>query len=216
MKIKEEAIKAFIWTVISYFLSSKFNFAEFFSFIPNDRKIEVNLLFYTAIMSIVIDLVFIFFSNIKNDIEIIVYKKNGEKNLNINPNIIFSNTNVAEVFLNITVTGKIKKNSELKMIISLPEWIEPQCNVQRRENGIYEYNLIDILGIPNSTQRVSYTQVEKFPMIANINSKTEMREADVKISFEIEKKYNLFKCLLYNFKSNFFIVKIGGNSKSDN
>lgn len=61
MKIKEEAIKAFIWTVISYFLSSKFNFAEFFSFIPNDRKIEVNLLFYTAIMSIFIDLVFIFF-----------------------------------------------------------------------------------------------------------------------------------------------------------
>lgn len=183
------------------FLNKFLNFSNLFSFIPDNYKMEVNVLFYNTTFNFFIDKLI---NNYKTIIRVIAYKRGEEENINSIPEITLNSSGVTEIKLKFYIEGKnVETLKKFNLILTLPNWIQTQSNVTQRPDKSYEYNIGKLLEIDNISAEIKdYKQVVSLPLIGFSNG----NEKDFKVIMDLEKK--IFLKFLCKFERNSFVVKI--------
>lgn len=152
-----------ISSMITFFSLKTFNVAAYIPFIPTEDQKDFNLTFYTAVISIL----FIGIKNLigkalewwyKNNIVLIVHRRNETPNKEYTPEIIFNNQ-VAEFSLTIKIKGNYKKLENMNIRIQLPVWADFQPKNNIVKNGdFHEIKIKDLITF-NNGKPVNYTRV---------------------------------------------------------
>ena len=101
-----ECLKPAITVLIAFYINRFFDFSTLFSFIPLDKKIEVNIVIYTTILNILIDMLLKLIP--QKSLEITAYKKGQEPDITCVPEIFLNKkSNIAEVKLEFKIEAKI-------------------------------------------------------------------------------------------------------------
>lgn len=152
-----------ISSMITFFSLKTFNLAAYLPFISIEDQKDFNLTCYTAGVSIL----FIVAKNLlekvlkwlnKNNIILIVHRRNETPDKNCIPEIIFNNQ-VAEFNLTIKIKGNYEKLENMSIIIQLPDWADFQPKNNIVKNGdFYEIKIKDLITF-NNGKPVDYTTV---------------------------------------------------------
>lgn len=148
-----------ISSMITFFSLKTFNIATYIPFIPIENQKDFNLTFYTAVISIL----FIRVKNLigkalewwyKNNIVLIVHRRNETPNENYIPEIIFNNQ-VAEFSLTIKIKGNYEKLENMSIRIQLPIWadFQPKNNIVKND-VFYEIKIKDLITSNNGGKPV--------------------------------------------------------------
>ena len=207
MKIIEYLIPIIV-IIIEFLFNKIYYFSILFPFIPMDKKIEFNVVVYTAILNILFNKLLnkfsYFWDKFSVNLEIIAYKKGQEPDITCVPEIILNKrSNVAEVKLEFKIKANINQLKKMKLILNLPGWAQPQANILQRPDGSYEYEISVLTGVNSSTTIVKTTLSENIPLIGNLSG----REKDIDIILKVEKPFYYMKPF-HKIKSNSFKLKI--------
>ena len=124
---------------IAYFLKSYFNILDglldALNFIPTDKKDDIYLLIYVAILNLILK----FIGKLKNkiveenilNIEIISFNKRDSISINNNPTILINRDFIGEINLKVVIFGKLK---ETKIVFKFPNWVEVQSSYFKKLN----------------------------------------------------------------------------------
>ena len=190
----------------AFYLNGIYNFFNNFPFITTDRKLEFNVALYSIILDIVFDFLLKkiknFFAKYQTNIEIIAYKKDENPDITHIPEIKLNSTGVTEIKLNFNIEGNINTLKKIKLILNLPNWIQPQSNITQNSDGSYEYIVGDLTGISSSSSKVNTIVTQKIPLIGISSGNEKEIEVELKLNLPIHKK------IFCKFKSNSFKLKI--------
>ena len=199
-----KCLKPAITVLIAFYINRFFDFSTLFSFIPLDKKIEVNIVIYTTILNILIDMLLKLIP--QKSLEITAYKKGQEPDITCVPEIFLNKkSNIAEVKLEFKIEAKIDNLKKMKLVLNLPNWVQPQSNIPQRPDGSYEYEISALTGINSSTTIVRTTFSKKIPLIGTGNMNDSGK--DMEVILKIKKPF-YYMTPFYKIKSNSFKLKI--------
>lgn len=132
-------IKAIIAPVSAVYLLDKFNICDYLLFIPDDKKFDIGLSLYLAVLEIGAEFLENLYSNAVAEIECIFYSDKDNKNINTVPNFVCDSDNdgVTNIYCEVKVKGSIQKLKRCKLIMNIPEWVTSQVP---KTNRIIQYS----------------------------------------------------------------------------
>ena len=197
-----------ISSMITFFSLKTFNLAAYIPFIPIEDQKDFNLTCYTAVISILFMVVKNLFERLlkwwnKNNIILIVHRRNETPNKNYIPEIIFNNQ-AAEFSLTIKIKGNYEKLENMSIRIRLPDWADFQPKNNIVKNGdFYEIKIKDLITF-NNGKPVNYTGV--LDVIISEIPDGDIKEATVTpiLKDNSTGKQRIFPC---KFEGNSFRIK---------
>lgn len=191
---------------IAYFLKSYFNILDglldALKFIPTDKKDDIYLLIYVAILNLILK----FIGKLKNkiveenilNIEIISFNERDSISINNNPTILINRDFIGEINLKVVIFGKLR---ETKIVFKFPNWIEVQSSYFKKLNDeFYEMDIYQLIG----RRKGILERIERDIKVLFILCEDFHGEMQITPEIENEKKWGMRN---YNFKKNTFIIK---------
>ena len=195
MKYIIEYIVPIAMLVLAFYFNNICSFSLPFSFIPIDKKVEVSIGIWIAIINLVLFPIKYFFYKYQTILKIIVYKKGEEPEIKNIPKIKVARNGPAEIKVYFDIKGHIFILKRLKLVLNLPDWLQAQSNVTRRANGSYEYIVVDLFEIRNMVD-VKTSGKANIPLIGMSNG----NKKDVEVLLKIEG--SIWYKFLYKVESN--------------
>lgn len=191
----------FFILLFSCWISQIFNVTNFIHFIPEDKKFEISVSLYTAIILVIVNLIKEFINDKKTNIKLIAYGKKQDPNMKNIPEFQFSTKyGVSEIHIDIHIRGNLKIINKLILSLDFPNWVQPQFQSSFIENGSFKIKFKDIIGVSRSDGRLEEKKITlEIPIICNPGSLSQ----EDSVVFKIEEK-TWFFC---TFEKNSFKLK---------
>lgn len=147
------AIKDIIILILAYFFKNSFGFLnnlfDTSGFIPKDKKDEIYVLFYVALIKVIFDIIIVKVEKILNNhemkLDVIAFKSGETVSLKSVPIVLVNKDYyVGKINFKIKVSGRLRK---CKIILEFPKWVQIQSEeFIKLGEEFYELNLNQFVG----------------------------------------------------------------------